>query len=217
MRYGLGRIHLPDARDHAYLIADVLPRARSLRPWRYWWDNGWWGDQGETPQCVAYAWEHWLDDGPVLHPKRPVFDPALIYQLAQENDETPGVNYEGTSVRGGAKALAFLGKIGEYRWAWNVETVANAVLQLGPVVVGTNFYQAMFEPDSRGFIRPGGALVGGHAYVLSGVNVWLKRFRMKNSWGRGWGQAGHAWITFDDFARLLSEDGEACLATEVKG
>jgi hypothetical protein len=41
--------------------------------------------------------------------------------------------------------------------------------------------------------------------------------RIKNSWGRSWGQRGRAKITLDDLRRLLDEDGEACLATEGRG
>lgn len=215
MEHRLGRLHAPDERDHLYLIRSVLPKPRSLLPWRYWWDDGWWGDQGNTSECVAFAWEHWLDDGPVLHAQRPLYNPHTIYDLAQQHDEWPGENYEGTSVRGGAKAVTLLGSISEYRWAFTLNDITQTILQLGPVVVGTNWYNNMFTPNLCGFISPGGGIAGGHAYVLNGVNIVLRKFRMKNSWGRAWGRKGHAWINFSDMDRLLSEDGEACLAMEI--
>jgi C1A family cysteine protease len=37
---------------------------------------------------------------------------------------------------------------------------------------------------------------------------------MINSWD-GWGENGMAWISFDDFEKLLKAQGEACTATEL--
>lgn len=127
-----------------------------------------------------------------------------------------GNSYDGTSVRAGAKVLKELGVIEEYRWAGNVDEVAQSILSLGPMVVGTPWYKDMFYPDKNGFIKPGGDQAGGHAYVLNGVNMNKRYFRIKNSWGRGWGKNGYAYITFDDFAKLLNEWGEACIAVEKK-
>jgi hypothetical protein len=182
---------------------------------RYWDANMWWGNQGNTPQCVGYAWAHWIADGPVVHSGvQPPVNPKLIYQQAQLVDEWPGTNYNGTSVRGGAKYLNSTGKIGNYYWAYDVQTLVNTLLQIGPVVVGTNWYNNMFYPNSNGVISIGGSLAGGHAYVINGVDTVNKLFRIKNSWGVKWGKSGHAFISFTDMTRLINERGEICLAIE---
>ena len=80
--------------------------------------------------------------------------------------------------------------------------------------MGTNWYYNMFFPDKTGRIKLGGYLAGGHAYVLNGVNTKTQLFRIKNSWGRKWGQLGHAYISFSDMSRLIKEQGEICLAIE---
>jgi len=139
-----------------------------------------------------------------------------VYRDAQVVDEWPGENYNGTSVRAGAKVLADRGHIGEYRWAWDLETVVRALLDVGPVVVGTNWYSGMFEPN-QGIIDISGTVAGGHAYLLNGVNRNKGMIRLKNSWGRDWGSRGHAYISFEDMDRLIKEDGEACLALEIGG
>jgi hypothetical protein len=228
MSRGLGRRHAPDSRDGLFPLKPLLatvPKGELERPWRYWNAEGWWGDQGWAPQCVAYAWTHWVEDGPVTHPEtkpgeNPAIDPEALYHEAQKVDEWPGEDYDGTSVRAGAKVLKARGYVGEYRWAnptAPLSDVVKTLLGLGPVVVGLNWYAGMSEPDDLGFMHVSGALEGGHAFVLNGVNVTREVVRMKNSWGRSWGVNGHALIGFKDLDRLLREDGEACLARELKG
>lgn len=217
---GLGRREAPDSRDNQFRMSAVLPASPKEvtdKTYRNWYAQGWWGNQGASPMCVGYSWAHWVEDGPITQKgMAPIAKPQDIYHQAQTVDEWPGEDYEGTSVRAGAKALQSMGFIQSYLWAWDVDTVANAVLTTGPVVVGTNWYDDMFSPNSSGLIKLGGTIAGGHAYLLNGVNMTKKLFRIKNSWGRDWGKNGHAYISFSDMGRLIAEDGEACLAVEIK-
>jgi len=212
-RWSFGRIYIPDSRDAKYPIRKQSTR----RTFRYWWANGWWGDQKNTPQCVAYALVHWLEDGPVTQRQAvPCIKPATVYRRAQELDEWPGENYEGTSVRGGAKALQEWGYIKEYRWTSKLSVLISTILESGPVVVGTSWYDKMSYPDDSGLIHIAGELVGGHAYLINGVNCQTELFRFKQSWNRNWGRNGHGYISFDDMRKLIEdEDGEVCQAIEV--
>jgi papain like protease len=215
---GLGRRFAPDARDREYPLRALIA-APSVRHYRYWYANGWWGNQADSPQCVAYAWCHYLEDGPVMQTQPrtpPVVSPGMLYREAQKLDEWEGEDYDGTSVRAGAKVLQALGYLQSYRWGASVADVVDALLEVGPVVMGTNWYEDMFTPDDAGFLRVRGALAGGHAYVLDGVNRSHALVRLKNSWGREWGQNGFAFMAIEDLGRLLAEDGEACLGVEVK-
>lgn len=211
---GLGRRYVTDGRDTRFPMQAALPpEVRGTR--RYWWANGWWGDQGSRPECVGYAWAHWLEDGPVTHDgTAPIVNPSVLYKKAQKVDEWPGENYAGTSVRAGAKILQEMGLIQEYRWAWDMDPMVEALLSVGPVVVGVNWYGSMFDPNYKGIIKVSGSVAGGHALIVNGVNTERELFRLKNSWGREWGENGYAWISFSDMRRLIREDGEVCLAME---
>lgn len=82
----------------------------------------------------------------------------------------------------------------------------------------------MFMPhDKTGYIAPTGPDEGGHAWLIIGANRnrgnpdrTKGAIRMINSWGDSWGsQRGRAWITFRDLDKLIQDDGEACVASEV--
>jgi hypothetical protein len=209
-----GRLRYADQRDEKYPVI----RQIAQRTFRYWNQNGWKGNQKKTPQCVGYAWAHWLEDGPITHKgPAPIIKPRVIYTEAQKVDEWPGNAYAGTSVRAGAKVLKERGFILEYRWANELLDVVNVILTQGPIVVGTNWYENMSYPDKNHLVTATGCYLGGHAYVLNGVSLSKQRFRLKNSWGSTWGNRGSAYISFNDFEMLLRDRGEACIGVEYNG
>lgn len=217
---GLGRLRAVDDRDRKFLLP-VGKREAAGKLSRYW-NVPSVLDQLATSQCVGFSGWQWLRCGPTVNV--PPFTPEHLYREAQKIDEWPGEDYEGTSVRACFKILRNLGYVSEYRWAFDCETIVNHILNVGPVVVGTTWTMGMFATDEDGFIDDvDGESVGGHAYLLIGANR-LRRtpgggkgaVRVVNSWGPRWGQGGRAWLSFRALDWLMSQDGEACAALEVR-
>jgi len=208
---GLGRLHAPDERDMQYLMSTATPAA-TMRPQRFY-RTGKILDQGETPTCVGHAWRQWLSSAVMMTKTGP--NPFEIYYQAQRNDEWPGEDYDGTSVRAGAKILQAAGHISTYVWAFNADTMRRWLLNNhGTVVVGTWWFDKMFTPDRQGYLDPSGTPVGGHAYLVVGFSQTKNAFRIVNSWGKEWGQNGRAWVSYNDMDFLVQEGGEACTAVE---
>jgi hypothetical protein len=200
----------------------------------YTWRCNAWNDQGREGACVGFAWSHELAARPAEYPTDAAFA-QKIYQRAKQLDPWPGEDYDGTSVLAGAKAVkemvGLAGKplIEEYRWAFGIEDVLRVLGYRGPLVLGLNWYEGMFDPDVNGFIRPTGAILGGHAILARAVKiVWRnghgpatvenldteKSFvTLRNSWGRDWGIGGDCRISVLDLNILLREQGEACVPT----
>lgn len=202
MQRKFDRYYAADARDKRFRLRFT---ERSKRQKRFW-SSRWFGDQESEGACVGFAFAHWLESSPI----RQFMNPFGIYRMAQHLDEWHGTNYEGTSVRAGAKLLQSLGFISEYRWAANVDDIVQTILEIGPMVVGTEFYEGM---DSENMIDEG-KLLGGHAYLLDGVDVTKKKLRVKNSWGRGWMRRGRSSISFSVMDRLLRRQGECLIGIE---
>ncbi len=227
-QHGLGRLHAPDARDANFPMRSLLPARESERTYRYWNPSGWWGDQGNTPQCVAYAWTHWLEDGPVGQSgQAPVVQPSVLYAEAQKADEWPGENYDGTSVRGAMKAVVEYGLVKSYVWGQTVDEVIAWILGgYGTVVVGTNWYAEMSEVDAKGIMRePADWMtwpIGGHAWRVIWFDKKTSLFTMKNSWGHNFGYvkagepSGYAYVRMAFLERLLHEDGDCASPVQVK-
>jgi hypothetical protein len=229
-----GRLVAPkDGRDFRFLMRTAAPQIHATigkpKPRSHAYRDGPLLDQGDTPQCVGYSTRGFLDGAPLM--LKADRDPSApgIYRGAQANDEWPGENYDGTSVRGAMKFLASLGHIKSYVWG---QTVEEAIAWMnggyGTCVIGSNWYAEMSDVDREGFLRePAASLatpIGGHAFRLIWFDAKKQGVLMRNSWGHDFGfpdpktgvPTGYAYLRPTFLARLLKEDGEIAAPVQIK-
>lgn len=214
------RLQQFDERSRNFSIAEVVT---AVEPRKRYWNPGTVLDQGREGACVGFGWTTELISSP--KPFKVDFakgnDYALgVYRRARQLDPWEGEDYEGTSVLAGAKVLQERGYIQNYRWAFGIEQVRDALIAEGPVVLGVNWYDGMYETRPSGLVTIEGSVVGGHCITLTGYNPrarlsgekgYHEGFRWKNSWGTEYGVNGLGFIKIEDLARLLNEGGEACV------
>jgi len=152
---------------------------------------------------------------PVIVPNLDYDDGQSVYNAAKKVDEWDGEDYDGTSVLAGAKVMQSRGFFMEYRWAYTIDDLVLALSHQGPVVLGIEWRDNMYDPDDDFFLNIGGDTVGGHAILAYGVVVDSEGkpeyVLLHNSWGPSWGRYGNVKVRIADMERLLLEGGEACI------
>ena len=151
-----------------------------------------------------------------------------IYLRARQLDEWPGEDYEGSSVLAALKAAQELGYVKMYTWAFTLEEFLLGITWKGPAVVGCNWYEGMYEPNSKGFITPTGSIAGGHAILIRGQKIFLggsgpfginmddSYIVFWNSWGPSWGKEGTAKMTMRDWDKLRLESADVSFAIDQR-
>ena len=199
------------------LMPGAAPRVNSE------WPAGPVMNQGTDGACVGYAY------AAATTRSRPVWTtpPAVqevaerIYTIAKTLDERAGEDYTGTSVLAGAKAVKALDIAPAYRWCFGVADVVDALVNLGPVVLGLYWTEGMRDVKADGVMSFTGRDIGGHATTAVGyypsvaVLGGQPGILLKNSWGTSWGRNGYGWLATTDLISLLQKQGEAVVLTNA--
>jgi hypothetical protein len=220
MIHGMGRKPNPfDARD--YHLSDAVGIVRRMRCMvgnikeiaPVLWSCERVLNQGTQPYCVGYAWAGFGNAMPVFADLRNSDGDALYY-AAKEIDGEP-LKENGSCTRSGAEAYKKIGRIQTYAFTTSMTNIKNWLVTHGPVIVGTSWYNTMFEPDSDGFVYPKGELSGGHECLIIGYNPQLDVFTFLNSWGDAWGINGRFKMHAKDWAGLLEDQGDAVVTLDM--
>jgi hypothetical protein len=188
-------------------------------------------DQGDLGSCTGNAAEGACGTGvlfdaiPAGLPARPSTTNAdsdeeqarALYSAATQLDGYDGewppddTGSDGLSV---AKAAQRAGLISGYQHAMSLDA-ALAALADQPVICGISWYDSFDEPDDNGLIRIAkrASVRGGHEFVLDELLVDERLIGATNSWGLGYGKQGRMYIGWDDFGRLLDEQGDVTVFT----
>lgn len=203
--------HDPKNEDHWAL---ARPPDRAEQPFQAW-RSGTVFDQGNSSRCTEEAAVGLLHTQPYASQfsgarKFDTIDERQgAYLRWQQYDPWAGTPHDGSSVDAPFRGLRAEGEITEWRWLFGEEQVREWVTWYSPVVVGTYWRWDMFYPDGDGFVVPTGDIAGGHAYRLVQYSDERDAYRIVNSWGRGWGENGRAWIRAEHLDQLLRADGDA--------
>lgn len=140
-----------------------------------------------------------------------------VYSLATQLDDVAGAyppDDTGSSGIGSAKALVKLGLATGYQHAFSMAAL-NTALQKGPVMIGIEWLNSMFDPNSSGVLQvtKNSGVAGGHEFVVSAYDPASGLYRMDNSWGTGWGVGGSAYFKTADLQWLLSQQGDVTQPT----
>lgn len=215
----LDRVTQFDERSRSYPVRAAL---QGVQRKEKRWTPGDVLDQGSEGACVGFGWSGELEASPVRVKNVDNSFARALYHRAQQLDEWPGEEYEGTSVLAGAKACKELGMIESYRWAFGIDDLIDAVVGLGPAVLGINWYEGMYETRPSGLVEVTGNTVGGHCILITGYHPkmrirgegWLTRHEVliwQNSWGTGYGRNGFGYVPVEGMEALLKDAGEACV------
>jgi C1A family cysteine protease len=78
----------------------------------------------------------------------------------------------------------------------SVEAIKNALVTYGPLVTTMDVYADFFSYRGGIYSYTSGAYQGGHAILIVGYDDTTQCFKVKNSWGTGWGEAGFFRIAY---------------------
>lgn len=214
----LDRLPHFDEQSRQYPIRSLIPRnvTRAKRIWTM--PPNFPLDQGSEGACVGFGWSGELSSTPVRIATSNA-SALSLYQKARAQDRAMGNNWsEGASVLAGAKACVKDGTVKSYRWAFGIDDVIDSLVTKGPVVLGINWYDSMYETTSEGLVTIDGPIVGGHCIITNGYWPAHPKFGdcilWTNSWGKSYGINGQGFIRVDDLNTLLKQDGEAVAAVD---
>lgn len=206
-----------DPRSRAFGTRELVGRTARFK--RVWTTRKEPLDQGQEGECVGfslagelaakpYSWEVSNSTG------------SRIFDWARDIDQLEGRFFpEGATVIAGAKAIRKAGAVSKYGWNFGIDDTINWIVRRGPVVLGINWYESMYETTHQGLVMADGPIAGGHAIMANGYwpahPIFGDVLVLTNSWGRLWGLGGRGYLPVETADRLLKEDGESLALVDL--
>jgi hypothetical protein len=169
--------------------------------------------QGNVPQCAIFSQGAHLGSSPNAK-RSPVERYPELYKSAQDVDEIPGNNYDGTTLLGAFKAFqlaGFYGRNAKPVVGTTIEQLVFCLREIGPVCWGSEWTMGLEMPRKDGEIRPTGVNLGGHGVLVHAIEMDSKgkgRIYLTNWRGLNWGMGGRAWMSLQNAQRLLNAGGQ---------
>lgn len=163
-------------------------------------------DQGSLGSCTGNASAQCVSTQPFALQLIEA-NAVAIYSLATKLDSYPGVYPPTDTGSDGASACKALVQLGYAKSCTNFTSYTDALarVQSQPIIVGINWLNDMFTPNSCGGLSVSGAVAGGHEIEVVGYDAGNKRVWLQNSWGNSWGvclaaNCGYFYLAVNDLA-----------------
>lgn len=227
----LGRIAPPDDKHvqaHPFAAAAVPPQGIEVEIKRPTLDVY---DQGQTPKCVAYSTSkvmNWFN--------KYSFNAPWLYDECKKIDGWAG---DGTSARYACDVLRSQGHwrtiggvpvkagvklyhgIASNTWAQSVDDIRAVFARQTPqpVLVGIDWHEAWFRPETRGSehwfqkFSTAGANAGGHEIGIWACSDKRQAFGFSNTWGAGWPSL--VWMDYATMDKLFAAGADACVLSDL--
>lgn len=174
-------------------------------------------NQGQVGSCTGNAGEGNISTSPFpnkdnkIYPRNE-FGALKLYGAAQviDGNKPYPLSDTGSSGLSIAKALLKAGLISSYQHTFSLDDALKAGSKY-PFITGTYWYDSMYTPETDGRVHPLGKIVGGHEYLCREIDAVNKKVWFDNSWGDQWGIKGRFYMTFDDYGKLLQEQGDVTI------
>jgi hypothetical protein len=186
-------------------------------------------DQGDVGSCTAETGDELMASEPYVGTLSSTDAGAVTagtqaWPLAFYHDETVADDYPGTYPPNDtgsdgltmAKVLKARGMISGYTHTFTADDALKA-MSTGPAAWGTNWKTGMDDVDTTtGQVKYTGTTRGGHELSLYRIDAAKEQVWFRNHWG-AWGYQGQgvAWISFDDFAKSLKDQGDVTWLTPI--
>lgn len=163
-------------------------------------------NQGSTPECVAYStsvMKDWQDR--ISHGQFYDFDEDLFFRQIGGTPEGAYTSAAFARMKDNGYPVVTVGEPALHRIAsyftisLDTTTIKQAIYDFGPVVLTTRWAHSWFSPSAVGILPAWDYEAGGHAIVIYGWDD-SKGFRLRNSWGTGWGINGDAFLPYSYLA-----------------
>ena len=200
----LGRLPFqPDGRDYPVERLEALIESGAAVPLR--WAVPRILDQGANGTCVSAGTLGACDCDDESHVDSK-FTSADIIPFFKTIAGAGPLPDGGAEVREGLKAAKAAGYISAYSLLTSAAQIKDWQEKHGPVVVGADWMSSMDAPNAGGYVTFGGTVRGGHCFYGNGD---LLGQDFVNSWGSGWADGGHFYMTDAEFAKMQNGDFEA--------
>lgn len=188
------------------LAENPISKIRSARRYK----QEWWGHHNNGSMSTAYALLHYMSmDSPGrFGPEKSVTE--LHGKIVRTDKADNRVYPDGSTLLAACKVAREEEWLpdGNFYWATTGLGALNYLHTIGPLLVSSKWYKSLYDRDDhrRCSIHPQTEEVGGLVYCVSGIFPKSGLVRIAQTWGDG-----YYFMSFRDFDRLVSEDGEVAL------